>query len=318
MQTFNSGGKTPTTEKVIRILFLAGIGYGLLKLWNWIAPTLIQGVNNAWEFTYKVVPLILVGGYIAMNPKLVYMSYLGFCKKITRLIVRMDPLSIMEGYLTILQKKHANLGEVKTSLDGKRIKLQRLVDDKIASANENKRLALAAQKQGQIQAAKEYAIMATNDQNSVTIYHPILGRYNRNCEYMEELYKNWGSSIKTLGHTIDTKRMEFETLKEMFKGLKSAEDFASSDSEEAQLYATSLRELEENVSQRIAYIEDFEKKAKPIMTNMKVQKQAQEDEAMAMLENMIKQDNLKLPNFSVTNGMSKVAETIPYENKYGL
>ena len=61
-----------------------------------------------------------------------------------------------------------------------------------------------------------------------------------------------------------------------------------------------------------------EKKAKPIMTNMKVQKQAQEDEAMKLLEQMLKEDSLKLPDFSITNGMTKIAETIPYENKYKL
>ena len=67
--------------------------------------------------------------------------------------------------------------------------------------------------------------------------------------------------------------------------------------------------------------EDFEKRAKPIMTDMKVEKQAKEDEAMKMLEDLLKQDSIKLPDyqrFSATGAMSKVAETIPFENKYNL
>jgi len=161
------------------------------------------------------------------------------------------------------------------------------------------------------------------DKGSLDIYAPILARYNRNYELMEELEENWSANTEKLEYQVATKREELENMKDLFKGLRSCEDFISSDSPEAQAYGIAIQALEQEVSSKIAYMNDFEKKARPIMNSIKVQKQANEDEAMQLLEDLVKQDSIKLPdyqNFSVTGGMIKVAETIPSQavSKYKL
>lgn len=315
------GGKTPLITKIFAGGILGGIGYGLLKLYNFVAPTIIEAATNTWLLLAYLVPLAALSVLVASNYKTIWLWYLGFCKKLSGLFIKIDPLSIMDGYLITLRRKYNNLQEVILTLEGKRVKLDRIIADKQANLKKNQQLSLAAKKQGEDASAISYAQRAVSDENTIKLYLPIQAKYQRNNAFLSELSTNWKASIDSLDYQISAKREEFETLKEMYKGLKSAEDFASSGSEEARIYGESLIALEESVSEKIAYIEDFEKRAKPIMTDMKVEKQAKEDEAMKMLEDLLKQDSIKLPDyqrFSATGAMSKVAETIPFENKYNL
>lgn len=314
MQGMNTGGgKTPLAEKVFRWLPVAGIAALVFYFWGLVSSFVLRTIED----TVWIVGYCLIGGLIWMNWTTLKLWYLGFAKKLSRLLVVYDPLAIMDGYLITLRKKFENLENVRLLIAGKKVKVERLIYDKEESYKANLSKARAAQKQGEEGSAKSFAFKAHTDKQAIDLYMPILQKYMKNSEFLNSLAENWKTSIDTLDYTIASKREEFENMKALFQGLKSAEDFINSDSDSARIYAESVKALEENVSQKIAYIEDFERKAKPIMTNMKVENQANEDEAMRLLENMLKQDAIKLPDYSTFTPV-KQAETISINNKYNL
>jgi len=310
--------KSPLLEKILKFAIPAGLIFGGLKLWNALAPTILKAAENFWLFIAMVVPAVALTLMVAFNHKTIWMWFTGFCKKITRWIVAMDPLSIMDGYLIRLRKKSKNLAATLLFLNGKKIELGRIIDKKTEEFTEFTRLAKAAQQQGVTTSAQANAQKALSCKKSVELYTPIFNKYQTSTKNLGEMQETWINTIDTLAYTIEAKREEFKTLKSMYNGLKSIEDLLSNGSPEAQLFAESLKALEADVSQKLAYVEDFEKKAQPLITDMKVKKQADQNDAMALLEELTKDNNLKLPNYQTFVPKVEDIDYIEVKSKYKI
>jgi hypothetical protein len=139
---------------------------------------------------------------------------------------------------------------------------------------------------------------------------PMQQRADKSLKFLNSLAENWKFGIEKLEYQIAGKRAEYEIIKETTKGLKSAEDFINSDNEAAKLYGMSVKALEESVTQQIGYIDEFEKKSKGIMDNIAIEKQSIKDEGLAVLEEYMNNDNLKL-DFSSQAIQDISYETIP-------
>lgn len=320
MKFFNKDPKSPFLEKALRLIIPAGLIWGGIKLWNYIAPSVLTAITNIWWLIALGTPLAMLVGYVALNPKVCWMWYLGLCKKVTGWIIKMDPLSIMDGYLAILRRKYKNLQATMITLKGKQTELQRLIAAKKKDYKEFSDDAVSAQQIGEKTVAATKMNMAMACDTSVKLYQPILDKYNKNITFLDELSDNWGSSIETLAFNIQSKRDEYQTMKAMFRGLQSAEDFISADSAEAQAYGQSLKALEEDVCSKIAYIDDFEQKAKPIMSSIRVEKQTENNQAMAALEGLMRDKNLIMPEYATVpaNGQIKDLKYNKDTNSYGL
>lgn len=66
----------------------------------------------------------------------------------------------------------------------------------------------------------------------------------------------------------------------------------------ARIYGQSLKALEESVTQKIGYIEEFERRSKGLMSSINIEKKAIQDEGLKELEKYMKDGNLVLPDFS--------------------
>jgi hypothetical protein len=318
METLSTGTKSPLFEKVLRWGLLGGILYGGMKLVNWITPFILESVGNMVALGGVALLVML----FLLNAKTLYLWYLGFCKKVTGWIIAMDPLSVMNGYLIKLRKKISNIQKTLVYISGKKIELQRLIEEKSKSQQEFTRLALAAKAQGEMNAASLNAMKAQGCKETVDLYTPIYNKYVENVDFLQKLKENWDNTADSLAFNIEIKTEQFNTLKAMFKGLKSIDDLTSSGSADAQAFAMSLKALEADTSQRLAYIDDFENRAKPLLTNMKVEKQAKQNDAMAFLEEASKDQNLLLPDYkSFTPSLNKVQDIDYVEvknNKYQI
>lgn len=289
--------KLPVFGKIIRWIVPALLIYGLIKGFNYIAPTLKEATDNFWYLVWRVVPVVVLGSLYLMNRTTIKLWWLGACKKLSSWIIAMDPISVMKGYLITLKKKAANLAQTLLFLKGKKVELERIMQTKSEDYTRYSKLALSAKQQGEDATAALNMQKALACKRSIDIYQPIYNRYEINTRFLSQLAENWKNSIDSLSFTIDIKTEEYETIKSMTKGLKSIEDLISSGSPEAQAFGESMKALEADLSQNIAYIEDFEQKAKPILTNMKVQKQSDMNDAMAALEELSKNQNLLLPSY---------------------
>lgn len=295
MSNGTSVGKSHPVEKIVRLLIPLTLIWGGIKLFNAFAPTLITFFSNFWVLVGVGVPAIALVLYVAQNPKFLWMGYKTLCNKLTSFFIKLDPLSFMERYIDILNEKLKNLRVSKTTLEGKKVKLERLIDKLSGEVNDGMKKAMAAKKLGNEAVMNNEAYMASSTKQSVDLYTPILERMTNNLTFLSKLEENWDLSIQRLSHDVSRKREEYENLREMAKALGQAEEFANGDTEAGKIYQESVLALEDIVTQKIAYISEFEKKSKNIMGAIDIEKQMMNDEGMAMLEEYMKNDHLLLP-----------------------
>ena len=306
----------PTREKIVGMMIPAALFAVGFYFWGNIAPFVLATLKN----TFWILGYAAIFGIGLLNYTTLKLWYIGFCKGIGNFFVNTDPISIMRGYLHTLKKKFDNLTEAKRVISGKRVEIERIINEKATLHKELQEKAIAAHDLGRMLDAESNSAKALEVEKSIKIYKPIYDRCIKVETFLNDLHENWRIRIDKLQFTIDLKIEEFNNLKKIYKGLKSSEDFLNSNSEEAQLFGQSLKALEEDVSYRIAYMEEFEKNASPIIQDMKLSKQIDQNQAIKNLEEMIKRKDLKLPDYTgnfVT--VKKEVETIPYtetKNKY--
>lgn len=276
-------GKTHWLESVFRIVIPAGIIYGVVKLINAFAPILIQAIKNTWILIGLGAPLAFLLLYIVSNPKLIWMGYKSLCKKITSAFIKLDPLSFMDRYVDLLKGKLSSLEETRTTLKGKYIKLSRLTDEKMGLVRDYASKGKEALKQGNENLAGNFGELAATHKETVDIYTPILKKMESNIGFLDKLSENWSWSITKLETTIKAKREEYNTIKEMYKGISKAESLLR-DTEEGKIYQMSLDALEESVTQKIAYIEQFEKDSKLIMQEIDIEKGVSRGEGLDLIK----------------------------------
>jgi hypothetical protein len=321
MQSFNSPGKDHPAEKYVRFLIPIGLIAGVVLGFNKIAPTLISFFDNItsmvgsiWGAALVTIPLVFVVLYVLQHPDLIAMTYKNICRKITSFFIKMDFLSYMDSYIETLVEKRKNLQITKTSIEGKKVKLERQIDELMAGIEDNMKKAKAAKGVNKMEQSSLFASIASSDKESVTLYKPIYDRMVRNLTFLEKLDENWGISIIKLKHEVKRKRTEYETIREMYKGLSEAEMFASTDNEKTRIFQESLAALEESVTQKIAAIDDFEKRSKNVMDGIDIEKQMANDDGLKMLEEYEQNGGLFLDVPNTVDGQVTVLSSTPIKN----
>lgn len=295
MQTLGSSEPAAKPlEKVIRLAIPAAMIYGGIMLFNAFAPTLIEFFNNFWHIVIVGAPAVFLSLYVLQNPSLIWMGYKTLCHKITSFFIKLDPLSFMDRYVDLLKEKRKGLQLSKTNLKAKKIELERECTRLKTEITDDLKMSKAAQQTGDTQLASHKAGLAATLKGSYELYVPILRKMETNLKFLDELDENWGFSIEKLSLTVEAKRKEFVMLKTMAKALGSAEEFAKGDTEANRIYKESVAALEENVTKKLAFIEEFENNSKGVMKSMNLEKQMMSDEGLDLLAKYEKQGGVFL------------------------
>lgn len=289
--------KLPLFGKIFKWVVPALLVFGVVKLVNHFAPTIEEFIGHIYFLGATIgIPAVLFAIYL-MNKPTIDLWWLGKCKSVSTAIIKMDPISVMKGYLIKLKKKIKNMEQTILFLSGKQKYLGGLIETKKTEALDYRKQAKAAEKQGQRNAALLNMQKAIGCEESVGLYNPLYEKYDKSTSYLGELLENWKNNADSTEFTIKNKTEQFETLKAMYDGLKSIDDLTRSDSPEVQAFGESIKALEQDMAQKEAYLDDFERRSQPILVDMRVRKQANSDEALLQLEELMKDDNLKLPDY---------------------
>lgn len=325
MLNLPSSDKTNGFQKIFAMILMAGTVFGGVLLFNkYIAPHMIDFFSNVWKMTLIGGPLVLIALYVISNPLVIWGFFKTLSWKFTSFLIKMDPLSVMDRYADYLVKKLANLNDSIKIVQGKEEKLLRKINTLEDEVRKNLKLGKAAIETGKNSQASLYGTKVAGDKQSILILTPLHQRACRSLKFMTTLSENWKYGIEKLRYEIDRKRSEYEIIKEVARGLKSADDFINSDNEAVRLYGEGVKALEESLTQKIGYIEEFERISKPLMDGMEIEKKAANDEGLAELEKYMENGNLLLPDFSATTNLEyemvpgSSAQLQPEKKKFNL
>jgi hypothetical protein len=301
LPTSNSGTGPDNTnlfQKIIAGAMIAGLVYAIAMAVNAYLPTILEAMKNIYYLIFLGTPLVLLTLYIITNPFVIWAFFKTLSWNLTKFLIKMDPLSVMDRYADMLEAKRNSLEEVRVGLEGKKVKLERLIADLRKDIADNLGKGKAAMSQGENQIASLAGTKVATDQESLNLYMPIYTKMVANTQFLGELSDNWKYSIEKLRYTIDRKREEYANLKDMAKALNQADEFTNGNTEASKVYNESVKQLEITTSNYIAKIEDFEKNSKDILGNIRVERQAVQDEGLSRIEEYAKTGELMLPDFS--------------------
>lgn len=286
----NSPNEHPA-EKYIRWIIPIGLLAVCVLFFNKIAGTLINFFDNITHLVGSIaaagIVTLLVGLpilYVIQNPAFIAMWWKAITRKITAWFVKLDPLSFMDAFIEKLKEKRANLQRVKVKIEGRKVKLERKITELNKAIQLNMKKASTAKTLGSIEVASMLSRKAAGDGESIKLYKPLYDRMVKYLVFFEKLDTTLATTIEGTEYEVERKREEYLTIKDAYKGLSDAEIFINSDNDDAKVFQMSLAALEENVTQKIAFIDDFEKRSKGMLEDMDIEKQMMNDEGLKLLE----------------------------------
>lgn len=323
MQTLPASDKTNGFQKILAFLLLIGVVWGAVKVINPFFADLVELMKNIWWLIGLGTPLVLLTMYIVTNPLVIWGFFKTISWNLTKWLIKMDPLSVMDRYVEYLSKKLKGLMATIEILKGKQKKLDRRMEELSANINTNIKFGKAAMQiknnEGEVSL---YGTKVAGDKETLKLLQPLKVRIDKSLTFMTALADNWKFGIQKLEYQIQRKRDEYEIIKETAGGLKSAEEFINSDSQAGRLYGESLKALEESVTQKMGYIEEFERKSKDIMSAITIEKKVMQDEGLAEIESYMGNNDLFLPDFSNTSNVQDIEfldiKQVPPVSKFNL
>lgn len=303
METLSKGPRTGVGKflEYLPIILIAAIAF---YFWGSISGFVRRTVKDTADILWYGIPTAFVLLFLWHKWAFVKMSYHALFGKIEKLFIKMDPLSYMDRYADLLDKKRQNLDLSIQRLQGKKAQMQRRITGLEENIRMNLKKGTAAKNDGQEKLAILCGTKVAGDKESIRLFTPLYTRIDKNLKMMTDLSENWKFSGETLRYEIERKRTEYEVIKEIVGGLRNAEDMINSNSEEARIYGLSLQALEEKASQGLGYIEDFDRRSKDVIDGISLDKQMLKDEGLKALEEYMQNGTLVMPdftNFELTN-----------------
>lgn len=285
---FNKVDLTSTNQKI----FAGILVVGALFLLNYLLPPLVVLFANLWLLAAMAIPVV----FIVMNPMLVWNIFKQLSWMLTKWLVSKDKLGYMYRYHDYLLGKIEKLDKSIESIAAIRIKTQRKIADINSVVTNNKKQAVIFEEQGKPETVRRTLANKINiDSKQLAILLPRVVSIEHQEKYLKDLHAAWVSDAEDLKYTLDAKAEEYQLLKEMNSATGAAGEFLSTNSEEFKIYRESLNQIEESVSRYTANIENFERKAKPVLESISANREVSEQEGLNLIEEFKKNSvNLKL------------------------
>ncbi len=274
------------------------IGFGLLGLGLFIfSPTILALLTT----TLGMICVALVIGaivYLALSPQfrnIVWAAYQIFCKKITGVLIEMDPIAIVNGYLDQLRKNRDVMNDQITKLRQQMGSLKRLITSNEADRIQNLKLAEAAKKKvngsaetQDVQDAKAQMMLKgrkagrlnNSNQNLQQLYTKLEVVYR----VLKKMYENTGYVLEDTEDEVKTRTIEYEAIKVSSNAFRSAMSVINGDKDKKALFDETMEFMANNIGQRVGEMEHFMDISKSLMDGIDLQNGVFEEDGLKMLE----------------------------------
>ncbi len=272
-------------EGVTGGIFLAAIIAGFAYLAVAVLPSLAEILQNT---LYLAILAGVVGGiaYLAMDSRarnLVKNAYQSSMRWITGFFVKMDPISILHGYLDDLAENITELSGQIGELRGQMRNLEAIIKKNTADINKNlllaekaraqndrKSLVIATRKAGRLKESNaKYAVL----DKQMKHFYQILTRMYEHSEILHEDTQD----------QIAIKEVEYKAIRASRSAMEGAKNVISGSSKK-ELFEQSMKAIMEDVSQKTGEMERFMDLSKNFMDTMDLQNAEFESEGLALLD----------------------------------
>jgi len=277
MVNIKSADLTSSGQKAIAGIVLVLV----LVILYFVLPPLITILTNLWIAAIIGIPL----GFFIYNYQIIWSIFKKLSWEMTKKIISADPLWHMYQYYYYMQNKLKELQASIVEVGGIYTKTERSIADMAKQLKDLQEEAIQHEKRGS--SASIIKLVGGKVgllQKQIDNFLPKLEFIKTQKKALTELYDAWSVDTELLKDTLDSKAQEYELMKTLNKANTSAMAFLQKDSPELREYKQSLIEIENQVSDYTANMENFQREVAPQLSRMAVTSSINEADGAAIIE----------------------------------
>jgi len=267
---------------VIAALLAVGGVYAFAKA----LPFLLILAQNT---LHLLLLLGVIGGIavLVMDPKFrtaVSYLYKTIIRKMTGMIIELDPISILKTYLRQLYDNLQNMNEQIGLLKGQMRKLQSIIEANEKEIKDNLDLAARAQKGGQKNVMVLKTRKAGRMSDSNVTYKKLYTKMEVIYRVLSKMYENCGILYEDTEDQIKQKEVEWNVIRQSHKAIKSAMSVVNGNADQRAIFEQALEFMATDLSNKIGEMERFMDVSKNFMEGIDLQNGVFEEKGLKMLE----------------------------------
>ncbi len=299
MQGLKSFWQRPegTLGKIILVLGGIGLVWGAATFLTPILAALAALTASVLTLGVTIAALLLFL-YIVTNKrvltlgKVIFQSAMRF---LTGLFIELDPIGILKNYIAEMKKNLAVMDEQLGNLNGSIRTLQNQIDTNQKEAEHSMALANQADKRmaaGNLAPLEQQQYMAakvTNQRHAASLINinKSLSDLRNKLQILYDQLVRWRATaefqVTDKENRVNEEEMRRRALKKAYSVFQAAKKIFAGDPVANEIYDQTLEYLANDAGQMLGEMEDFNRLANKLMTNMDLETGAVNDEAIKQL-----------------------------------
>ena len=263
---------------------------GLIAGAAFIITTSLGAVLALLTSTIGMVASLLILGtviFLALDGKsraLTSYMFKSAMRWITSMFIKIDPISILKGYVTDLRNNLRNMNRQIAKLRGQMHKLKEMILNnqkeietnltmakKAQQTNEHAQLILKSRKAGRLQ---ESNVKLDELYRKMEILYRVLTK----------MYENSYVLVEDIEDQVAVKEQEYKAITAGNSAMKSAMSIIKGDADKRAIFDQALEAIATDVSQKVGEMEEFMSLSENFMQSIDLQNGVFEEKGLAMLE----------------------------------
>jgi FtsZ-binding cell division protein ZapB len=277
-------------EGITSLLFLGAAGAAALYYWNKLAALLIEVTQNTLYLGFLMAVLAVVVFLFTSRDvrTAVFFLFKTLMRKITGLIIKLDPIAIMKIYIEDLKEKRAKMQGQINILAGQLVKLNRNITDNNEQIKQKFAEANKATQMSDRPGMKEAASLATIEGAGLQEMNEKLFPLQRNMktvlEFMEKVNKSADYIIKETEIKVKLKEAEYKIVKESSNALRTAISIFKGNPDKKFYFDESMEYIQEDMSMKLGEMKRAMDLSMDFINGVDLQNGLLSDKGQAMLE----------------------------------
>jgi len=282
-----------TVGKVVLVLAGVAAAYGFVQ----ILPFLIAAATDTLHLAVLIGAILLLIFIVSDRRvwtlgRLIFQSIMRF---LTGLFIELDPIGILKNYIAEMKKNLAIMDEQLGNLNGSIRTLQNQIDTNQKEAEHSMALANQADKKiaaGGLTALDQQQYLSakvTNQRHAASLVNidKSLTDLRDKLKILYEQLIRWRATaefqVTDKENRVSEEEMRRKALKKAYSVFQAAKKIFRGDPVANQIYDQTLEYLADDAGQMLGEMDDFNRLANKLMTNMDLETGAVNDEAIKQL-----------------------------------
>ena len=317
--TLPTGPSTPKSfwskpDGKTQLFIFGAVGVAVFWFWGTIAPFVLSTVQTTAQIAMWCGALF-VAGVVLTNKQFrtgMWFLYQTFLRKLTGLIIEMDPIAILKTYIRSLQDQLEEMDQRRTDLEGARTKLQMKIQSNADQSNKEIQLGLKAREKGMEDQAVLHGMRGAGLQEMNTKLMPLLTKMTQLKEFLDKAYKAADFTIKQADIQVELKEAEYEAVKTSSKALRSAMAIFKGNPDKRQMFEQSLEFIQDDMARKLGEMKHIVDFSKNFIDAADLEDSVRYDEAMKMLDGYAAN---KQQSLAVLSDQTIIGNTLPASQK---